>query len=121
MWDAEPKNTSISTPSPTANQLLKSTIIAATTALAIVVCVFLPAEHAIDPTGVGRLLGLTQMGEIRKKLVEYAAADASRALTNISYGGTLAAIERRLEQIERRLDSLDQSAKTAAPPPAQRQ
>ena len=33
----------------------------------------LPAEYGIDPTGIGRALGLTQMGEIKKSLTEKAA------------------------------------------------
>jgi hypothetical protein len=115
MWDAETEKTSGSMPSATANQLLKSTIIAATTALAVVVCVFLPAEHAIDPTGIGRLLGLTQMGEIKHQLATYAAQDASRALRDVTHGGALTAIEKRLQRIEERLESHDRSGTTATP------
>ena len=35
----------------------------------------LPAEYNIDPTGVGRALGLTQMGEIKTQLAREAEAD----------------------------------------------
>ena len=51
---------------PTSAQLIKSTIIALITALVLLVTVVLPAEHAIDPTGIGRMLKLTEMGEIKK-------------------------------------------------------
>lgn len=39
--------------------------------------VVLPAEYGIDPTGVGRALGLTQMGEIKTRLAKEALADAA--------------------------------------------
>ena len=45
-------------------------------AVVILVTVQLHAEHAIDPTGVGRVLGLTEMGEIKRELAEEAAQDA---------------------------------------------
>ena len=51
---------------PTTTQLIKSTIIAGLSALAILLTVILPAEYGIDPTGIGRGLGLTEMGEIKK-------------------------------------------------------
>ena len=61
---------------PTSRQLVKATLIAAATAGVILVTIVLPAEHGIDPTGVGGLLGLTEMGEIKVQLAEEAAADA---------------------------------------------
>lgn len=36
----------------------------------------LPAEFAVDLTGVGRLLGLTSMGEIKRRLADQADAEA---------------------------------------------
>jgi len=47
-------------------------------AVVLLVTVVLPSEYAIDPTGVGRMLGLTEMGEIKGQLAEEAAADAAR-------------------------------------------
>jgi hypothetical protein len=38
----------------------------------------LPAEYGIDPTGAGRALGLTQMGEIKTQLHDEAKADRRR-------------------------------------------
>lgn len=60
---------------PTPAQLLRSTIIAGIGAVAIGVMVYLPAEYGTDPTGVGSILGLTEMGEIKQQLAAEAAAD----------------------------------------------
>jgi hypothetical protein len=60
---------------PTRANLFRSSIIAGVSAAAILVTVVLPAEYAIDPTGVGRVLGLTEMGEIKRELAEEAARD----------------------------------------------
>jgi hypothetical protein len=57
--------------------LLRSTVIALVVAAVLLVTVVMPSEYAIDPTGAGRLLGLTQMGEMKKTLAEEAAADAA--------------------------------------------
>lgn len=61
---------------PTSRQLLRSTLIALGVAAALLVTVVMPSEYAIDPTGAGSLLGLTQVGEMKKALAEEAAADA---------------------------------------------
>lgn len=53
---------------PTSRRLLRSTVIAFLVAVAILVAVVLPAEYGVDPTGVGRWLGLTEMGEIKQQL-----------------------------------------------------
>ncbi|MES0151324.1 hypothetical protein NKJ95_29640 [Mesorhizobium sp. M0012] len=60
---------------PTSAQLKRSTMIAALTALALLVTVVMPSEYTIDPTGAGRLLGLTNMGEIKTQLAAEAATD----------------------------------------------
>ena len=60
---------------PSSAQLLKSTIIAAVSAVVILVTIVLPAEYGIDPTGVGRAIGLAEMGEIKTQLAEEAEAD----------------------------------------------
>ncbi len=64
---------------PSVGQLLRSTFIALCTALVLLVTIVLPAEYAIDLTGVGRLLQLTKMGEIKQQLAaeSFAAAAAS--------------------------------------------
>lgn len=61
---------------PTNAQLRRSSIIACIGAVAIGVMVYMPAELGKDPTGVGSLLGLTKMGEIKQQLAAEAAADA---------------------------------------------
>jgi len=53
---------------PSSSQLLKSTIIALAVAGALLLCVVIPAEYGKDPTGVGELLGLKKMGEIKIRL-----------------------------------------------------
>ena len=65
---------------PSSNQLIKSTILAAIAAIVILFTVVLPAEYGIDPTGVGKLLRLTEMGQIKQQLAEEAAADAAGLL-----------------------------------------
>ncbi len=66
---------------PTSAQLLKSTLIAAGVAATLLVTVVLPSEYNIDPTGVGKVLGLKQMGEIKTQLAEEAEADRLRSST----------------------------------------
>lgn len=53
---------------PSTGKLIRSTAIAIVAAGAILVTTVLPAEYGIDPTGIGRVLGLTKMGEIKKSL-----------------------------------------------------
>ena len=67
---------------PTSAQLFKSTVIAMGAAVVLLVVAILPAEYGIDPTGVGRLLGLTEMGEIKTQLAEEAEADRVRDAQN---------------------------------------
>jgi hypothetical protein len=63
---------------PTSAQLVRSTLIAAGVAAALLVTVVLPSEYGIDPTGVGRALGLAEMGEIKTQLAEEAEADRAK-------------------------------------------
>ena len=55
---------------PTSSQLLKSTIVAICVGCALLILIVLPAEYGTDPTGVGELLGLKKMGEIKTRLKE---------------------------------------------------
>jgi len=57
--------------------MLRSMLIALAVALLLLFTVVLPAEYGIDPTGAGRVLGLTRMGEIKVRLAKEAAADAA--------------------------------------------
>ena len=67
---------------PTSAQLLRSTAIAFVAAAGILVTIVLPAEYAIDPTGVGRMLKLTEMGEIKTQLAEEAERDRQKDSTS---------------------------------------
>ncbi len=62
---------------PTPRTLLRSTVIALATAAVLLITVVLPAEYGVDPTGVGQVLGLKRMGEIKVALALEAEADAA--------------------------------------------
>ena len=51
---------------PTKKQLNRATLIAAGVSAVLLVTTVLPAEYGYDPTGVGRVLGLTPMGEMKR-------------------------------------------------------
>ncbi len=72
-----PSNTDL----PSATKLIKSTFIAIALAALILVTAVLPAEYGIDPTGIGNVLGLTKMGEIKVSLAQEAAAEMVTATT----------------------------------------
>jgi len=60
---------------PSTGKLLKSTGIAVVIASALLVTVVLPAEYGVDPTRVGSMLGLTEMGRIKMQLAAEAEAE----------------------------------------------
>jgi hypothetical protein len=62
---------------PTSRALLRSTMIAMAVAAVLLVTVVLPAEYGVDPTGVGQIIGLKRMGEIKMALALEAEADAA--------------------------------------------
>lgn len=65
-------------PRASRQRLLRSTAIALAVAAVLLTTVVLPAEYGIDPTGVGRVIGLTEMGEIKMQLArELEEADAA--------------------------------------------
>ncbi|MBY7834191.1 transmembrane anchor protein [Vibrio fluvialis] len=64
---------------PTTKQLVRSTFIAIGTAIVLLITVILPAEYALDPTGMGRALGLTEMGEIKAQLAQEAEEDQANS------------------------------------------
>ncbi|SPJ30406.1 transmembrane anchor protein [Falsiruegeria mediterranea] len=64
---------------PSSAQLLKSTIIAAAAAAVVLIAIVLPAEYGIDLTRLGRVLGLTEMGEIKSQLADEAEQDRQAA------------------------------------------
>lgn len=62
---------------PSTRALVRSTVWAALAAGLLIVVAVLPAEVGIDPTGAGRLIGLTQMGEVKRELADATAATAA--------------------------------------------
>ncbi|MCK6264503.1 transmembrane anchor protein [Vibrio sp. ZSDE26] len=70
---------------PTTKQLVHSTFIALATAIVLLITVILPAEYSLDPTGVGKVLGLTEMGEIKAQLAQEAEEDQAN---NVSVAAT---------------------------------
>jgi hypothetical protein len=83
---AEPRHPPAATPTggmptieATAGGLIRTTLGSLAAAAAILVFFYIPAEYGIDPTGVGGLLGLTEMGEIKAQLALESAADEELA------------------------------------------
>jgi hypothetical protein len=81
MYNAE-RPTQSELPSP--GKLLRSTFLAAVGAAAILVAVVLPSEYGIDPTGAGRMLGLTDMGNTKMQLAAEAEADRKAEESNVA-------------------------------------
>jgi hypothetical protein len=92
---------------PTRAQLRRSTFIALASACAILVTIVLPSEYAVDPLGVGRMLGLTEMGEIKTQLAAEAKEDAEKATaaSGTAQAATSDAVLQRLDRIEAMLAS----------------
>ena len=102
--------------------LIRSTLLAAGAAGAVLVLFWLPAEYGIDPTGVGRLTGLTEMGEIKQQLAAEAEADARAAADTDVAAPTEPAVAApeilaRLDRIDAQLAAI--SAAIGTLPPAE--
>lgn len=67
-------------------------MLAAAVALLLLVTTVLPAEYGVDPTGVGRLLGLTEMGKTKRALAEEAAQEEAAARAASPASGVPAAV-----------------------------
>jgi hypothetical protein len=76
---------------PSTTRLLKSTGIAVVIASALLVTVVLPAEYGVDPTRVGSLLGLTEMGRIKMQLADEAEAEEAGLAAAVSAPAAVAA------------------------------
>lgn len=74
---------------PSTGKLLRSTIVAALMATVLLITTILPAEYGIDPTGIGRALGLTQMGEIKVSLAAEAMAAGVQPAPSIAAAAPL--------------------------------
>lgn len=73
---------------PSSKQLLKSTMLAAIVAVVLLVCVVMPAEYGIDPTGAGKVIGLQRMGEIKVSLAREEAADRAQDKETLDQSAT---------------------------------
>lgn len=109
---AEPRHPAAAAPvqsvPATPGGLIRSTLLAAGAAGAILVLFWLPAEYGIDPTGVGHLTGLTEMGEIKQQLAAEAAADAQAAAeAPVAAGDAVPATAAPAPEILERLDRID--------------
>ncbi|ABE75548.1 hypothetical protein [Psychrobacter cryohalolentis] len=83
---------------PSSKQLMKSTVLAVIAAIVLLFTVVLPAEYGIDPTGVGKLLRLTEMGQVKQQLAEEAAADAAGLLATDTLASETPDIDNVTEQ-----------------------
>ncbi|MEP7315802.1 MAG: hypothetical protein ABI667_03810 [Sphingomicrobium sp.] len=70
---------------PSKKLLNRATLIAAAVAAALLVTVVLPAEYGVDKTGVGRLLGLTEMGRLKRAAAEEASAAPAVGAVSLDY------------------------------------
>lgn len=86
---------------PTSRQLIGSTLVAIAGAAALLITVVLPSEYGIDPTGAGRVLGLSEMGEIKAQLAREAAAER---ITDTSASASPAATQSALPAAAARSD-----------------
>ncbi len=76
---------------PSSQRLLRSTVIAMATAGVLLIVAVLPAEYGVDPTGIGNVLGLTEMGKIKQQLAREAEAPALASIPEESKQPTQAA------------------------------
>ncbi|AWB50692.1 hypothetical protein HYN69_19105 (plasmid) [Gemmobacter aquarius] len=86
----------------TSGGLVRSTLLSGGAALAILAVVYLPSEYGIDPTGLGAVLGLTEMGQIKQQLYAEAEADAAAPQVATLDPDTMA----RLDRIEAQLANI---------------
>ncbi|MFK8080086.1 MAG: transmembrane anchor protein [Granulosicoccus sp.] len=87
--------------------LIKATLGAAVVAGGILTFIWLPAEYGVDPTGVGHLLGLTQMGHIKEQLHAEADADAAALVAQNAQAGVAdPEIHQKLDAIQTQLAAL---------------
>lgn len=78
-------------PLPTVSQLIKATGLALVVAGLILITTVLPAEHGIDPTGIGKLLGLTALSNQKDVVTKSkGSSEVSAAVTTpvVSSAGT---------------------------------
>ena len=103
----------------TSGGLVRATLGSAAAALVVLALFWLPAEYGVDPTGLGRVMGLTQMGEIKQQLYTEAANEdavlaAQAAAAQVSADPALVA---RLDAIEAQLAGIAAVIGVSLPPP----
>lgn len=104
--------------------LIRATLGAGAAAGAILVLFWLPAEYGIDATGLGRVMGLTQMGEIKQQLYAEAEADAAMAAAPVTVAPAAAPalappeILERLDGIEAQVAAIAAIVGATSVPPA---
>lgn len=96
---------------PTPKQLVRATLVAAAVAIVLLFTAVLPGEYGYDPTGIGRLLGLKTMGEIKEQLhtegkLEAATMPASAVAANPPEASVAStnSVSGRIDSIEVPLD-----------------
>ena len=97
--------------------LIRATLGSLLAALVILIVFWLPAEYGFDPTGMGRVMGLTQMGEIKQQLYAEAADEdavlaAQAAAERVSADPALLA---RLDALEAQVASIALALRMAPP------
>lgn len=70
---------------PNKKTLNRASLIAAAVAAVLLVTVVLPAEYGVDRTGVGRVLGLTEMGRLKRAAAEEASAAPAASVPSLEY------------------------------------
>ena len=105
--------------------LVRATLGAIAAAAAICTLFWLPAEYGLDPSGLGRFMGLTQMGEIKQQLYAEAVAEDTRLAARMAAERVSAdpALIARLDALETQIAGIaaalgtapGQTAATAAP------
>ncbi|KAA3634072.1 MAG: transmembrane anchor protein [Calditrichaeota bacterium] len=85
---------------PSMQKLIKSTIIAICIASIILITVVLPAEYGVDPTGIGSVLGLTTMGEIKVSLAHEAAAEKNLENLKVEIPEQKTAVKKSIPEVE---------------------
>jgi len=74
------KNIPTDTELPSTEKLIKSTVAAVGVAVILLVIAVLPAEYGVDPTGVGKALGLSSMGKMKVSLAQETATAHTQEL-----------------------------------------
>jgi len=69
---------------PSKRKLVRSTLIAGASAAMLLVTVILPAEYGVDPTRIGGVLGLTEMGQIKQQLAAESEQETITITDNVS-------------------------------------